>query len=178
MMTEYIGFFISILALVYLYIKQSSPPREGEGTASFNGSEEGEEADDPFSAIMKEMERRAAVGKVVEKRPKEEVVLLPLPPAKSKVVKKRSSSRSLEERPLTSSLKERELRNSLEKRRGKPKGASSSKNEKIVLLPPPNHGKKSRAADVVSRLAKRSDMIIYQEIIGKPKSLRSENFYQ
>lgn len=173
-MVEYIGFFISLLALVYLFIKQNSPPQQGEGTAPVYGSEGEEEENDPFSAIMKEMERRAATDKVVEKRQEKEVFLPPLPSEKSHAAKKRSSSRLVEERHITSSIKEKPLRNSFKKRLAKPKGASSQKNDEIVLLPPSVHGKKSRAADAVSRLAKRRDMIIYQEIIGKPKSLRSE----
>lgn len=177
-MIEYIGFFISLLALVYLFVKQNSLPRQGEGTASSYGGEEGKVEDDPLTAIMKEMERRAAADKVVEKRKEEEAALLPPPPTKSHAVKTRGSSRLLEERHLKGVSKERHLKSSFGKRKGKPKEATSKKNQERVLSAAPSHGKKSRVVDVVTRLTKRQDMIIYQEIIGKPKSLRSEVFYQ
>jgi hypothetical protein len=149
-MVEVIGFIISLLALIYIFVKQSMPPKR---RAEPSIEQEEEEMEDPLKDFLRSIERESAAREVVPQRK-------PPPPPKKKKEQKRTQHLSLEERRLASQLESRRLKSSLEERH-----LYKKEEEK-----PPES---SRAQLAIQRLANRQDMLIYQEIMDKPKSLRS-----
>jgi hypothetical protein len=171
-MVEIIGFIISLLALLYILIKQTVPTQRPGQPPVYPEEEEIEE--DPFREFMKAVEREAAARKVAQRVPPP-----PPPPKITKRPKKAPLPPSLEEYRLASQLEDRRLRSSLEERHLKSR--LNHREERpggppaLPVSPLAEEEKKrhpSRAQMAIQRLAHRQDMIIYQEVIGKPKSLR------
>lgn len=171
-MVETIGFIISLLALLYLFVqnKSSSQPR---GRPASSQKEEAEE--DPFREFLKAMENEAEAREAAQRMPP------PPPPVRKKERHKKAPP--LADRKLVSSIEERHLKSSLEERHI----ASRFNHREDVAgrtlassLHHRNEGegklRASRAQSIIQRLSHRRDMIIYQEIIKKPKALRSEDF--
>lgn len=171
---EIIGFIISFLALIYLFFKQQSIARyRQEHPDAFNNEELIEE--DPLEEFMSTMEKKRAARKKAQHLP-------PPPPSSKKSVQqtKKNSSSSLEDYRLASQIEKRKIKSSLENRqltshlhRHLEERASHS------IVPSLHHPitdhietEPSRAQIAIQRLTSRRDLIIYQEIIDKPKSMR------
>jgi hypothetical protein len=163
---EFIGFLISILALVYLFLKQRSLSRyRREHPEVFKHEElaKEEEEGDSFKEIIQSM--------------KNETVTKPRPPPHPKVVpqpKKEALASTLKDYQLASQIEKRELKSSLENRYLKTKLVQRF-DETPSEIAHPSHleeGTKPRVEVALARLSRRRDLIIYQEIIDKPKSMR------
>lgn len=176
-MVEIIGFIISLLALLYLFIKQNVPSQQKRYPP---GYQDEEEMNDPFKEFLKTMEKEAEARETAQYMPPP-----PPPLPKKKELLKKAPSRSLEEYRPISSREERHLKSSLEGRHVKSKfnhyedlpghtlSLSLSHRDEREEKP-----RASRLQSAVRRLVHRKDMIIYQEVIGKPRSLRSESIPQ
>jgi hypothetical protein len=181
---EIIGFIISFLALIYLFFKQQSIARyRQEHPEAFKEEEIVEE--DPLTELMKAIEKETKAREAARHLPP------PLPKAvqKPKPLKAAPLAASLEDYHLESQIEKRRLESQVEKRKLKSSlenrvlksSLSQRLEEKGVHAIPPSHHPgiekglvgPSRAEMALRRLAHRRDLIIYQEIIDKPKSLRS-----
>lgn len=135
---EYIGFLISLLALVYLFFLKRM--REGETSPLITEEkEEGEPLQEFLKALEREKERRATENKY--------------PPAVQSVdirsVKKRPAHAEKAKRPAQQAA-------SLEKPIEEMHVKSLSPRSKILM----------------QRLPKLADMIVFQEIMGKPRGFK------
>ncbi len=168
-MVEFIGFIISLLALFYLFIKQNS--RTERQTQPTDDSIEGKE-EYPFKQFLRE------IKKEVEAR--ENVQRLPPPPSPPKVAKQSKKPRPvLEEGRLKNQIEQHRMKTSVEDRRVKSRVHQEEQPGRMVMLPTRHpHIEEnrikgpSRVQLALHRLASRKDLIIYQEIIDKPKSMR------
>ena len=169
---EYIGFFVSILALIYLFFKQQSSVTKRDGEPRSEFGEEDDEEDHSLLEFIQESERKS------EKKLPIRPPLPPLPPPPQKQVKhiRKREALPLEQYRLESAVEKRQLKSILESRQLQPpvkKGSdgadqtvSKSKHADTISAKP------SRAEIALGRLADKKEMIIYQEIIDKPKGLR------
>lgn len=157
---EFIGFIISFLALLYLYFKQQSFVQHQQEKAELNQENKAEE-EDPLKEFMKAMKTREL----------QEVRHMPPPKPHPKQPKqhRKSVSSPLEEYRISSSLEKRQLKSALEERKLTPKvgGRFLPHHEGEDQRRGPSRGKLA-----INRLANRRDLLIYQEIIDKPKSMR------
>lgn len=141
---DIIGFIISLFALVYLFFKQRSLEQQ-------NQENEWEDKDErAIEKVMKAKER--------ERVARERAQHVPPPLPKVKKFKQ----------PLASPLEEYRIKSQLETR-----------HLKSAIAPSHHLGEKKKKGLTqvelaVRRLSCRRDLIIYQEIIGKPKSLRPD----
>jgi hypothetical protein len=167
-MVEFIGFIISFLALVYLFIKQNSPPARQEHPPDY--PTEGLKEANPFEEFRKKLDREAEAREATQR--------LPPPPTSSKVAKqhKRPPRLALKEHQMTSQIEERRLRNALEDRHIQ---SRMNHREGALAVSTSHHRAEedrkmgpSRAQLALQRLTHRRDLIVYQEIIDKPKSMR------
>jgi hypothetical protein len=168
---EYIGFVISLLALIYLFFRQQFYVRDRQEQVDEFRNEELME-DDPLHEIMKAVEKEKAARKATQH----------LPPSPPKVMKqsKKSGLSSLEDDRFASQIEKRQLKSSLENRHLKPVTVQRLEEMPPALIVKPLHHvisewqeiEPSRAEVALKRLSSRRDLIIYQEIIDKPKSLR------
>lgn len=150
---EYIGLLISILALIFLFIKQQSAPRQSEETTPYNPEEEDETL---LEFIQK---RENAVKKMKPPSP---------PQIKSRV------KPSLEKHRIESEIEKRRIKSELEARQLKPSVRAAEDLSHLHL-----DGLKkfpSKAEIALKHLGEKKDLIIYQEIIGKPRALRPYDF--
>ncbi len=168
---EYIGMIISFLALLYLFFKQQTFVRnQQEQAGGIKEAEEGEEGEeDPLKEFMKAM----------DKREQREVRHAPPPPhapkqsfkqhAKSHKQHRKSELSPLKEYRQAGTLEKRQVKSSLEDRTIKPTVGGK-------FLPhhegEENQKGPSKAELAIRRLANRRDLLIYQEIMDKPKSMR------
>lgn len=172
-MVEVIGFIISLLALLYLFIKENIPAQRRAHPPSY--PQEEELRDDPFNEFLKNIEKEAAAREAAKH--------LPPPPPKVAKQSKKPSKTPLEEHKLSNQMEQRRLKSSFEDRHVKSKfnhreelpgrslALSHHREEERSERP-------SKAQLALRRLGKPRDMIIYQEILDKPKSLRQEAPYR
>lgn len=172
---EYVGFIISLLALFYLFFKQQSDDGSKQEHPDENTNEELTDEEDREAYMRRK--------KALKEEPiKQDVPSQHLPPPPQVVnwsQKLRSLSTS-EKWQSRNSIEENRLRSSLEDRYLKSKqrmntsdvcsisfSRSLRQNDELdrVIKPP-------RAEMAIRRLSSRRDLIIYQEIIDKPKSMR------
>jgi type IV secretory pathway VirB10-like protein len=158
-MVEIIGFVISLLALLYLFMKQNPAPSRRTPAPRDQEEEAVEDEDDPFREFLKEKEATEREAKTEEPLP---------PPSPPKIAKKpkKPSPPSLEEYRLASQIEERRLKSALADRQLKSRFHHSEERNRNL--------RPSQAHLAVQHLTSRRDLIIYQEIMNKPKSLRSE----
>jgi hypothetical protein len=166
---EFIGFIISLLALVYLFFKQQSYEHHRQAQSQDFKNEEVDE-DDDLKELMKTIDRETAARDTQH--------LPPRPPQIVKQIKKPSST-SFEEYRLASQIEKRQLKSSLENRHLKSKIAQKLEERTLPQIAQPHSHVRdweekapSRARIALGRLSNRRDLIIYQEIIDKPKSMR------
>jgi hypothetical protein len=167
---EFIGFIISLLALVYLFFKQQSYEHHRQAQSQDFKNEEVDE-DDDLKEFMKAIDRETAARVATQHLP-------PRPPQIVKQIKKPSST-SFEEYRLASQIEKRQLKSSLENRHLKSKIAQKLEERTLPQIAQPHSHVRdweetapSKARIVLGRLSNRQDLIIYQEIIDKPKSMR------
>ena len=161
---EFIGFIISFLALLYLYFKQQSSVQHQQEQAGQMQEAEIEE-EDPLKEFMKEMRKRDREQQEVRRPP---------PPPKPQLKQPKHQHRKnvaspLEEYRISSSIEKRQLKSTLEERKLIPKvgGRFLPHHEGEDEKRGPSKGKLD-----INRLANRRDLLIYQEIMDKPKSMR------
>lgn len=180
---EIIGFIISFLALIYLFFKQQSIARyRQEHPEAFKEEEIAEE--DPLTELMK----------AIEKETKAREAARHLPPPPPKVIQKPKPLKppplaaslndyhlesQIERRRVESQVEKRKLKSSLENRTLKSTLSQKLEEKGVHTIPSSHHygieegfTEPSRAEIALRRLTHRRDLIIYQEIIDKPKSLR------
>jgi hypothetical protein len=176
-MVEVIGFIISLLALLFLFMRQSVPPPHLPHPTIRSEEEELME-EDPFKELMRAVQKEAAAREAALHPP-------PVPPAPTKRAKPspKGVKSSLEDYRLASQIEQRQLKSTLESRhlvsrfhhheelpaRNLALSTSHLRMEEDKIMGP------SRVQLAIQRLADRRDMIIYQEIIDKPKSMRFMN---
>lgn len=175
-MVEMIGFIISLLALFYLFMKQNVPNKQKRHSRKHSHpvDQEEEPVNDSFQEFLKTMQKEAVA--------REEFQQMPPPASKKKEHPKKNPPRLPENNRLVSSLEERSLKNPLENRHAKSRFSHHEDLPGRTLSLSLNHydekdekRKSSRLQSTLRHLVQRQDMIIYQEIIGKPKSLRLED---
>lgn len=170
-MVEIIGFIISLLALIYLFFKQQSINRYRQEHPEAFIEEEIEE-DDPLKEFMKAIERQKAAREASQHVP-------PPPPKMAKQSKQIPLYPSLEDYRMASQIENRQLKSSLENRRINSKLGQRFEELPSHTLAPnlhyPGSGQlvgQTRVGLALKRLSKKQDLIIYQEIIDKPRGLR------
>lgn len=167
---EYIGFFISLLAVIYLYFKQHSAASHPQEHPSGRMEREDLE-EDPLAEFIHTMKHEA----------KKKSAVRPAPPPVSKQVKpiRKGAASPLEQYRLESAVEKRQLKSPLQNRQLKP-SVREHIEEAPLRRPIPLYPsdkievKPSRAEVALKRLAHPRDLIIYQEIIDKPKSMRPD----
>lgn len=172
-MVETIGFIISLIALFFLFIKQKEATIQNGQPADY---QDVEEMDDPFKAFFKAIEKEGESRAKIQQKP-------PHHPKKKEQPGKIPSHLKEEYRSVKSAEK-RHAKSSLDPHHMKPKALQ---HEEIPgrKHPLPQHhpgeeqGKASisRLQTAVRRLHHKRDLLIYQEIMKKPKSLRSETSF-
>ena len=172
---EFIGFIISVFALIYLFFKQQSivKYRQNHQEKINDEFDEDESLDEILSIFGKETR-----GKKEVKTPPPPVP--PYRPSSHQVNKqpKKVAASSLENYRLSSQIEKRKIKSPLEGRQIKPSYAQSYEEvASEVKVPYLSLGEEriagpSRVEIAVRRLANRRDLIIFQEIIDKPKSMR------
>ena len=170
-MMEYIGFLISLLALIYLFFKQQSLARHRQQRPDGESHPVVLE-DDTLAGLLKAMEHEAEQKSAVRAAP-----AAPPPAPKQPRAHRKGAASPLEQYRLESAVETRRLKSTLENRQLKP-----TVRERIEEPPRPmteyvQHTdavsfEPSRAEIAIRRLAHRRDLAIYQEIIDKPKSMR------
>lgn len=173
-MVETIGFIVSFLSLLYLFTRQNQgvQPRDHQD----NNLDE-RELDDPFNAFLKSLEK----DEEVRERP--EPIRLPPPSPKKKEFAKKKHSLSLERGRQVNLNDERPFKGVEERKAQHPirshEEVSRHSTQPISALPGREKNENlsiSRIESAVQRLGRRRDLLIYQEIMGKPKSLRNDTF--
>lgn len=163
-MVEIIGFIISALALFYLFVRQNMPTQQPSSQQRIRV--EKDEGSDLYQEFLRVLE-----GENLKKEK-----IQPKPPSPPKVKKKNKEVVPviLTERHLLSPIEERRLKSSVEERRIK----SSIENRHLIspLSSYETHTEEAqpKVQEILNRLYDRRDLVIYQEIMGKPKSLRIE----
>jgi hypothetical protein len=166
---EYIGFLISLFALIYLFFKQQSLARHRQQHPETGHHHETLE-DDSLTELIKGMNRQAEHKSTAKPAP-------PAPPKPTKPQRKGAAS-PLEQYRLESSVEKRQLKSSLESRQLKPTVRKHvEETSPRIISESLYHAdhipiEPSRAEVALRRLAHRRDLVIYQEIIDKPKSMR------
>jgi hypothetical protein len=172
---EIIGYIISVLALIYLFFKQQAVVRYRQEHPELFKDEELTEEDDSLREFLKAIEK--------ESHPKESVVRAPPPPPPRKAPpppKKTPLTSSLKEYHLKSQIETRRIKSPIENRRVKtPLVQRYEEMPHATVAHPLDHlaeeveeTEPSRAKIVFLRLSDRRDMVIYHEILDKPKSMR------
>lgn len=163
---EFIGFFISLLALVYLYYQQYSAATRRRQQRREAGVLDEEAEDDPLRSLMEEMRRR--------EEPRDQRRVLPPPPPRKVKHGRKQAKPSLAAYHLESDLETRKIKSRLQNRHLQPSVAKRPEGSVIdaISLEGKLASSPSKAMDAVERLAHRRDLLIYQEIIGPPRSLR------
>lgn len=170
-MVETIGFIISLIALFFLFIKQKAATMQKRNSSDYLDEEE---AYDPFKEFFKSIENEEESRTKIQQKP-------PHPP-KKKASPKKALSHPKEEYRVAKSLDKRQLKGDnhpikprvlYEEIPGRIQVHSMHHLDEENVEP-----KISRLQSAVERLHHRRDLLIYQEIMKKPKSLRSETpFY-
>ncbi len=175
---EFIGFLISLIALLFLfYKKKQDEAYQKAHPEEFEDTELNEE--DPMQAFLKSLEREAKQQQTPQKKPEaqppavpnRQPVLHPLIPKSTPLLvkPKKTTPVSLESYQLRSEIETRRMKSQIENRRlksrliEKEQEEQEEKERRIEI---------SRAAQFVRRLPRLREMIIYQEIIDKPKGLK------
>lgn len=169
-MVEFIGFIISLLAFFYLVFKQNRPNHRQTPLPSRPNEELEEE--DHFQEFLMSVEKKAEAREVIQH----------LPPPRPKLVEqpKKSPPLLLKDYHLKSQIEQRRLKSALEDRSIKSRfnhyEALPGRTPALTASPHCVEEERtigpSRVQLALRRLASRRDLIIYQEIIDKPKSMR------
>ncbi len=167
-LVEFIGFAISLIALVVLYFRNRQEVRYRlEHPEEFKDEEvlEEEEEGYPLKDFIKKLEKE-----LTEK----EKLKHPSPPLPPLPQSKEHSKRTIQEDyHLKSAIEQRRIKSILEDRRLKTK-LHKPDQEISQISPDEKLLQPSKGLAAIQRLAHRRDLIIYQEIMNKPKSLRTE----
>lgn len=157
---ELIGFAVSLLSLLFLFFRNRRQ-LSGQGEVE-EDSQEGFLSRDPVQAFLKAME---------EEHLKREIPPLPPPTPRieEKKLKKRSKDEALtknqrDKHPLPSSLDKRQLISPLAKPH-EVHDVHDVHGVEILSRPP-------RVGLLIERLSDLKDLVVFKEIVDKPKSLR------
>lgn len=160
---EFIGFAVSLLSLLFLFFRNRRQ-LSSQGERADRSEDEFLE-DDPIQAFLKAMEKERLKREAPPSPPP--IVHRPAH-AETKKTKKNSSK---EERLATSQLEKRKLSSSLEKQQvisplTKRHEANYDAHGVEILQNP------ARVRLMVDQLADLKDLVVFREILDKPKSLR------
>lgn len=145
---EYIGFLISLLALIYLFFKQTR-------------KESGEEEN------LNDESEETLFEYIPEKPPYIKKVLPPPPsPKKRKIVQHEPIP--LENYKIESSIEKRRLKSNLESRQLQ----SKLRPEEFLAFHEERHSAPSKLSRLLDQLPDKKNLIVYQEMMGKPRALR------
>lgn len=180
-MVEWIGFIISLLAMLYLFISQNSGQKRGRFPDE--QSEEEMQEEDPLKNLIREIENE---GKKNEYRRHEPIP----PPKKEKALAKKAhvvpkKREGIQQRQLKSTLEERRLKptdlTDLDERRLSSSLLSREEWARLYAIEDISHAhhdglirKPSRARKILGKLGHPRDLVVYHEIMSKPLGLRSE----
>lgn len=191
---ELIGFVVSVVSLIFIYYKNQRDMREREAHPEKFQEEPLEE--DPLKALMsamqreqlkrekEERERIQGVERALPKpKPKPKLKAQPLPPPAPQTMRQPPRRSPLEDYRLASEVETRRLKSALEERQLKSK--LSYRHEQLPAYVPAQvlhlhtgdqqvEVQPSRAQQAIRRLAHLPDLVIYQEILSPPKSLRPD----
>jgi hypothetical protein len=159
---DWIGFLISIAALIYLYI-QNSRAFSGEPRQRKEEVKPEMPSDNPLNEYLKAVEEREAR---IKAKPAPMQKLRPKP-------KPAHQHEKIEDRHLISSLKERKLISPEHERRLV--SPLSTRQIRSSIMPIYEHDivvQPSRAQVALDQLHNKQNILIYHEIFGKPKSLQ------
>lgn len=181
-MVEIIGFIISLLALLYLFVSQNpAAQRQKAGSRDLNEDYSEKEKDEPFKDLME------AIEKEIKRTEKIPARMAASPQSLPQTLKKKLSQQNnkdyfLSNEPSSNlAMDNRHLKSSLENRHlSSPLFSHGDGGRKFTYSHDHGHstesygeGKKSKGLLMINRLTHPRDMIIYQEIIGKPIALRA-----
>lgn len=179
-MVEMIGFFISALSLLYLFTKGNRAKESEErgqsikeGSLSLNPGQN--HFEDPFQTFLNAIEKGPNAIEGNRGSPP------PLPGSKKRKLSTHKQL-SAKEKGRGGGFSHQSNKQTLSKERQghlKPMHHQEFSPHPLSLSIPLSGEKRekyrrSRLQSAIQRLGHRQDLLIYQEIIGKPKSLRSE----
>jgi hypothetical protein len=144
---EYIGFIISLLALIYLFFKQ---------TQTVSREEVDEEGEEDLLSYFQERPMKA------KKTP------LPPPPSRKKYKPVRNETITLEKYHIESPIEKRRLKSELQTRQLQ----SKLRPEEFLAFHEEHSTAPSKLSRLLEQLPDKKNLIIYQEIVGKPRALR------
>lgn len=191
-MVEFIGFIISLLALLFIFIKQTSSnkhQRQQSGHIDHEVIEEEEENEnDPFTEYIKRIEKEAAVKEETARQAeisRRNRLNLSSPPPIVRNVKEEKKIVSakedkhlksrLEDYHIKSNLREHHLKSTLEERRLVSKFRRQDKNNGVQHADSGEMEamKPSMGKTALQRLRSKHDLVVYYEIMAKPIALRA-----
>jgi hypothetical protein len=180
---ELIGFVVSIVSLIFIYYKNQREMRKREEHPEKFQDEPLEE--DLLKALMNAMQREQVKREKEQRerlqgtertlpKPKPKPKAQPLPPPAPQTMRQSPRPSPLKEYHLTSQMETRRLKSALEERQLK--SQLSYRHEELpAYVHAADHQvdvQPSRAQQAIRRLAHLPDLVIYQEILSPPKSLR------
>lgn len=161
-MVEFIGFLISLFAIIFLFFRnvflERHPEKVKKRPVPIPGSE-----NDTLDEWIRKMESEIA-KEYAPNPPKPQPEKVKVPPKKLEQKKK-----NLKEYRLESDIEKRKIESSIENR----KLRSEIEQRKPRILYAEDHVKKSppRILGYIGRLNSLKDLVIYHEIFNKPKGL-------
>lgn len=175
-MVEFIGFVISLLALLYLFIKQNHSSQHPVRASQRPPVESKDEEEDLFQELIKGIEKERASREAIRHVPP------PTPPKTKKETRAPQTSQSLKDYQLKSQIENRQLKSSIEERhltsKFTPHEELPRRSTTLTIIHPKSDEKvklrPSRVQLTIERLNKRQDILIYQEVMSRPKALRNE----
>jgi hypothetical protein len=164
---EIVGFIIAFI--VFLFLKSNSHKSQRRGTDAELPPDDHEDLEDPLVKLLAALERKS---------PKE----------------KTRGVETLKQVPKQKTEQQRSLEHAYKQRRTSPSTESSSQQHRPSTRPvkhqlspvladyeekyqrTANQTHPSRARELIRTLPHKQNLVIYQEIMGKPKSLRTEEW--
>lgn len=183
--SDFIGFFISLLALAYLFFRRKGEAqRRREHPELYKDEEEQEDALKDFLKSMNmPVDEQPPVRPVRQPetvQPKIKKIKAQPQPWKTTIEERRLQSQieqrqlqnSIDDRRLKNTIEERKLQSNLENRYADPYGVTDTgKNApSYEIIQGVTH--RTRIQEYLAKLPSKKEMVIFQEIIGPPKGLR------
>lgn len=185
--SDFIGFFISLLALAFLFFrKRREAQRRREHPELYKEEEEQQEEDslkDFLKSINMPVDERhpqrpvrqyeAMQPKIIKIKAQTQTEKIVTEEKRLKnQIEKRQLQNSIDDRRLKNTIEERKLESNLENRYADPYGVTDTgKNApSYEIIQGVIH--RSRVQEYLDKLPNKKEMVIFQEIIGPPKGMR------
>lgn len=181
---EFITFIITMLLVIYLSARRANEQRKQLGNSNYDVDEEEQE----FEEMVRVLNISPEDAMALKRELKGKASAPPPPPKtkKKKVVKKEtkrilsdeySLHAHLDEYEQHSRIEDRELNTAIEKRHQRKRKTIVTESLRPAIDIDPYATKyrgESRVKNLLSKLDSKKELIVIQEIVGLPKSLRND----